>query len=91
MSGYREKAPGAVSSLVLGILGIVICGLLAPIAWYQGKEAEAIARRDGLDGEGMATAGKVLGIVGTVLLVLGIFAIFIFVAVGASWDSVDFG
>ena len=31
------------TALVLGILGVVCCGLLAPIAWYRGnQELQAI-------------------------------------------------
>ena len=82
MDTRREKAPGAVASLVLGILGIVICGLLAPFAWQQGRKAEALARAEGYDGEGMATAGKVLGIIGTALLVVGVVAVVILAATG---------
>jgi hypothetical protein len=76
----------AVTALWLGILGIVCCGFVAPVAWYLGqKELRAI--RDGRSqrpvllygtgvspaaGEGMAMAGKILGMIGTALLVLGL-------------------
>lgn len=60
--------------LVLGILGIVCCGILAPIAWYLGnKEMRKIkAGQLPAQNEGMARAGMILGIVGSVLLVLGV-------------------
>jgi len=62
----------AVTALVLGILGIVCCWFVAPVAWYFGQN-ELRAIRDGracAAGEGMAMAGKILGMIGTALLVL---------------------
>jgi hypothetical protein len=64
----------ATTSLVLGILGFLCCQILSPVAWYLGAQ-ERNAIRNGLsapEGEGVATAGMVLGIIGTVLLSLGI-------------------
>jgi|RhiMethySRZTD1v2_1073278.scaffolds.fasta_scaffold390839_2 hypothetical protein len=58
----------ATTALILGIVGIVCCQLCAPIAWWMGKQ-ELEAVRAGLSpaaNEGMAKAGKILGIVGTV-------------------------
>ena len=68
----------ATTTLILGILGVVCCGLLAPVAWYMGsKELEAIAAgQSPADGETMAKIGKILGIIGTVLLVLSLIWIF---------------
>lgn len=64
----------ATTALILGIVGVVCCGLAAPFAWVMGnKELEAI--RAGLApaaNQGLATAGKILGIIGTILLGLGI-------------------
>jgi uncharacterized membrane protein YjgN (DUF898 family) len=64
--------------LVLGILGVVCCGLLAPVAWVMGSsELKAIqAGSSPASGEGLAKAGKILGIIGTVLLVLTVLWIF---------------
>jgi Domain of unknown function (DUF4190) len=80
------NAPGAVASLVLGILGIVICGLCAPFAWWQGQRARQAVDRSGgsLGGRGMATAGFVMGIIGTALLALGVVLLIVFVAAGVS-------
>ena len=65
-------------SLILGILGIVCCGLLAPVAWVMGsQELKAIkAGTSAASGEGLAKAGMILGIIGTVLLLFGILWIF---------------
>jgi ABC-type Fe3+ transport system permease subunit len=70
----NETAAGKSSqptvALVLGILSILCCGLLGPIAWYMGaQELKAIAAgTSSREGEGLARAGKILGIVGTILL-----------------------
>ena len=64
--------------LVLGILGIVCCGLLAPVAWFMGS-AELKSIRSGSSpaaGEGLAKAGMILGIIGSVLLILSLLWIF---------------
>jgi len=74
---YPEQSK-ATTVLVLGILGIVICSILAPIAWYMGnEEVRAIdaGRRDPTN-RGTANAGRILGIVGTVLMGLGIILLF---------------
>ena len=68
------EASESTTALVLGILGIVLCGVLGPFAWFIGsKEVKAIdeGRRDPTN-RGTANAGRIMGIVGTVLLALGI-------------------
>ncbi len=60
----------ATTALILGIVGIVCCQLCGPFAWWMGKQ-ELEAVRAGVSpaaNEGMAKAGMILGIVGTVLL-----------------------
>ncbi len=79
---YPEDSQ-ATLSLVLGILGLVLCGILAPIAWAIGNtEVKAIddGRRNPSN-RGMAQAGKILGIIGTIFLALGIAFILFFVVV----------
>ena len=63
--GPRSNAPGAVASLVCGIIGLLICGVVfGPIAIAQGTQARrAVATDPTLTGGGMATAGLVLGII----------------------------
>ena len=70
----RVQAPGAVTALVLGIVGFIIwpigliCGPLA--INYANQARDAIAVNPMLDGNGMATAGYVLGIIDTIFGVL---------------------
>lgn len=85
--GYGQVPPTsskATTSLVLGIVSLVACGLLTGIpAIIIGRQAKAeIQASNGrLGGEGNATAGLVLGIIGTawsalmVLFVLGVFVL----------------
>ena len=76
MGGYAqpENHPKAMTALILGIVGIVCCSILAPFAWSIGKKAvnEIDASGGRYGGRGQAQAGYILGIVGTVLLILGI-------------------
>jgi hypothetical protein len=60
----------AVVVLVLGTLGVACLPLCSPFAWYLGnQELRAIhAGAAPAAGEGWATAGKILGVVGTLLL-----------------------
>ncbi len=70
LSGSQPKnAPGAVSSLIFGIAGLFVCGMiLGIVAFVKGKEAkELIAANPELKGEGYATAGQIIGIIALVL------------------------
>lgn len=87
-SGQFPEASQSTTILVLGILGLIICGVLAPFAWVMGnKELEAIdAGRRPIENRGTANAGRILGIIGTVLLAIGIIVvilIFLFVGIAA--------
>lgn len=79
--GAYPESSQATTALVLGILGIVICGVLAPFAWNIGnKELAAIdaGRRDPSN-RGTANAGRILGIIGTVLLGIGLVLFVLFI------------
>ncbi|MBN2190568.1 MAG: DUF4190 domain-containing protein [Candidatus Aureabacteria bacterium] len=80
-----DKASGkAITSLVLGILGLLCCGPLAIVAWILGA-MELSDIKKGLSskaGEGMAKAGMIIGIIGTVLMVLGILVWIAIMAMG---------
>lgn len=78
---YAPDHPKATTSLVLGILGMVVCGVVAPFAWVMGKRTleEIDASNGRIGGRGAAQAGYVLGIVGTVILALGLALILVYV------------
>jgi predicted Zn finger-like uncharacterized protein len=59
--------------LVFGILGLVVCGIFAPIAWIMGNTDMKEIRAGRMDPEGESTTniGRILGMIGTALLILG--------------------
>jgi hypothetical protein len=76
--------PQATTAMVLGIVGLagglLLCGiglLASPFAWALGRNAlkEIRASHGRLGGESTARAGMVMGIIGSVLLVLAIVAL----------------
>lgn len=83
MAGPRT-ADGAVASMVLGILSLVIPyvgWIMGIIAIVLGKQADRrIAQDPSLQGEGMAKAGRVMGLV-SVIIYAAILAIIILVFV----------
>src|SRR5438105_15428189 len=77
--GAPSRTEGlAVASLVLGIAGIVVCPIVCSVlAIIFGLQAKTKIRQDpSLQGDGMAQAGFILGIIGLVLygilLIVGI-------------------
>jgi uncharacterized membrane protein YjgN (DUF898 family) len=83
--GYPPPAPShpqATTVLVLGILGILVCGLVGPFAWAIGnstvREIDAAGGRWG--GRTEANVGRVLGIVATALLALSVVLVVGFLA-----------
>lgn len=80
---YAPDHPKATTSLVLGILGLVVCGIIAPFAWVMGKRtvSEIDASGGRLGGRGAAQAGYVLGVIGTVLLGLGVLVLVVYLIV----------
>jgi hypothetical protein len=70
----QQNHPKAVTSLVLGIVGVVCCSIAAPFAWSIGKKTvnEIDASGGQMGGRGQAQAGYILGIIGTVLLAISL-------------------
>jgi hypothetical protein len=80
--GVQQQTPGnAVASLVLGILGLVLCPIICSvIAIVLGRQAkEQIERDPNLTGSGLATAGYIMGIVG--LAIYGLLLAFWIIAI----------
>jgi hypothetical protein len=63
--GPLTNAPGAVASLVFGIIGLFVCGIIfGPIAISKANQAKRdIAANPTYGGGGLATAGLVMGII----------------------------
>lgn len=72
--GAATQHPQSTTILVLGILGIICCSIAAPFAWIMGNKAvkEIDANPGRYSGRDQANIGKILGIVGCVLLVIGL-------------------
>lgn len=88
--------PSANTAMILGIIGlagIMACGgitlVLSPFAWAMGSKAvkEIDANPTVYGGRGSAHAGKVMGIIGTILLILGIVVVVGFIALAVATSS----
>ncbi len=101
-AGYTAVAPAHPQStlaLVLGLVGLVgglfVCGLpllVSPFAWAIGRSSlKGIRESQGrLSGESNARAGMIMGIIGTVLLILAIaalIAVIVLISVGTTSGS----
>lgn len=60
--------------MVLGILSLVGCAILGPVAWVMGNGVKRDAEGAGYPEPGNSKAGRICGIVGTCLAVVGIVA-----------------
>ena len=87
--GSVQEHPNGTTVLVLGILGLVACGLIAPFAWSMGNKA---LREMGAQPQvtwtnrGNVTAGRICGIIGTCLIAL-VAAVAVLVVVVAAVGS----
>lgn len=89
--GHQVEHPQGTTVLILGVLGIVACQILGPIAWSMGNKALEEIDRDPLrySNRSNVNLGRILGMVGTAFLALylvgGILYVVFFIAVfGAS-------
>ncbi|MFC5829681.1 DUF4190 domain-containing protein [Nonomuraea insulae] len=75
-----QTHPNGTTVLVLGILGLVVCSFIAPFAWSMGTKALREIDESGYvyENRGHIQAGRICGIIGTVVLILT----FAFVALG---------
>ncbi len=73
-SNFNKAPHRGTTILVLGLLGILVCGFIAFPAYTMGKAdlEEMKAGRMDPSGEGLTRAGYILGIVGMVIIVLNI-------------------
>jgi hypothetical protein len=63
---------GGLAPLIVGIIGFLVCQLLAPVAWAMGSSYEKACRARGVEPSGAGRAGKILGIVGSVFLFIAL-------------------
>jgi hypothetical protein len=83
----RRYGSRSTMALVLGMLGLVVCQLFSPLAWYFGyQELKAIrSGRSTSSDEGIAKVAMILGMIGTILLMAGLVALLF---VWYHWDAV---
>ena len=89
-AGAQAEHPQGTTILVLGILSLIACGILGPIAWSMGNHA--IREMDAntqvtYSNRGNVSAGRICGIVGTALMAVGIVATIVVIAAATSIGS----
>ena len=62
----------ATTILVLGVLGITVCALCAPVAWIMGNGYIRDCTMEGREPEQFGVIGRILGMVGTGLFAFGL-------------------
>ena len=72
----------ATTIFILGIVGITACGICAPIAWAKGSTYRKTCQILGTPPNGLATAGWIMGIIGTILIGLSILLMIVAAALG---------
>ena len=88
--------PQTTTILILGICGLVLCQVLGPFAWSMGNKAlrEIDASNGQVGGRDTVKVGRILGIIATVLLGLGLLAFVAFlvlaVVIGSTSSTSDF-
>jgi hypothetical protein len=88
--GYaRVDHPQGTTILVLGILSLVICQLLGPFAWSMGSKAlkEIDLDPNRYSNRGNVVAGKICGMISTILLIVSVGIIVIAIAAAVASSS----
>jgi hypothetical protein len=86
--GWRPEHPQGTTVLVLGILSLVVCGILGPFAWSMGNKAlaEIDAHPGYYSNRGSVVAGRICGIIASILLIVTVVIVVIAVIVIAAAD-----
>ncbi|MGN6693539.1 MAG: DUF4190 domain-containing protein [Aquihabitans sp.] len=76
--------PQGTTILVLGICAWAVCGLCAPFAWVMGNNAlkEIDRNPSAYSNRGMVQAGRILGMIYSILALLGIAFVIVLVIIG---------
>jgi hypothetical protein len=89
--GGQAEHPQGTMVLILGILSIVACQILGPVAWIMGNKALEEIDRDPMrySNRSNVNTGRILGMVGSALLALYVvggvlYFILIFAVLGTS-------
>lgn len=71
----QPEAPNAMLIFLLGLFGVIFLQILSPVAWYLGAKSRREIKAqppNTFRSEGLVTAGWILGIIGTILMILAI-------------------
>jgi uncharacterized membrane protein YjgN (DUF898 family) len=79
----------AVTIFILGLLGLVSCQILSPVALIMGNNYLAECEAQGIEPDGLGKAGRILGIVGTVLLALTFLLVLLYVGLVGAVIAMD--
>ena len=60
----------ATTILILGVVGVSVCFVLAPVAWSRGNSYARTCRALDVKPNPVATIGRILGMIGTLPLIL---------------------
>ena len=67
-----QKPEGATTVFVLGLLGVLLCAPLGIAAWVMGNSYVAKCRAVGVEPDGLAVAGRIMGMIVAGLMILGV-------------------
>lgn len=62
-----DTSAGGTNVFIYGLLGIMFCQILAPMAWLKGNEYMRTCASMGVEPSGLGVTGRVLGILGTLM------------------------
>jgi uncharacterized membrane protein YjgN (DUF898 family) len=83
--GPPPDHPQAITVMILGILSLVLCQIIGPVAWVMGKKAlnEIDASGGAIGGRSSVMAGYICGMIASILLILTILFIILMVVLAA--------
>lgn len=88
-AAHYPESSNALAALICSLGGFVLCGVLFPVGWWLGSnELGGIktGRRDPTN-KGLAQAGRIIGMIGTVLMILGLVFIVVLIAIGVAAET----
>lgn len=77
------------TSLILGILAIVLCPVVGPFAWAIGRRAVKDIDASGgtVGGRAQAMVGYIIGMVVTILMIIGVVATVVILVIAAATST----
>lgn len=77
-----QKPEGATNVFVLGLLGLLLCAPIGIFGWTQGNDYIKRCQALGVEPEGLGVAGRIMGMIATCLMILGLVAFVGMMALG---------